>query len=134
LAEICTRWLQKEYAGHVCATISPPHFVDLTNVLADKGRAATAIARAEEVLPREVVVIGDSLGDIPMFNSAGVSVAMGQARARVRRAASRVTRSNAENGFAWAIEHIRNGTWAAGIGLAQEPGSASHGSAMLDKD
>lgn len=109
VVEDCAKELQSEWRDRVCVTISPPHCIDLTHVSADKGQAAGAIASAEGVAKEEVAAIGDSPGDIPMFAAVGTSVAMGQAPAHVRRTASRVTRSNSENGFAWAIESVLNG-------------------------
>lgn len=115
LVEACANNISREFAGQVCVTTSPPHFVDLTHPSADKGRAAAAIAQAERVSLREVLAIGDSPGDIPMFEKVGTSVAMGQSCGKVRRSASQLTRSNTENGFAWAVEYVLNEKWKAGL-------------------
>lgn len=57
---------------------------------------------------QEMVVIGDALDDIPMIESAGLGVAMGNADPLVKRAADWVTRSNAEHGVAYMVrEHFR---------------------------
>jgi Cof subfamily protein (haloacid dehalogenase superfamily) len=113
LIEGCANKLAKEFTGRVCTAVWPPHFVDVTHSLADKGRAAMAIAFAEGALTEEVVAIGDSPGDIPMFHAVGTSVAMGQSCGKVRCAASQVTRTNTENGLAWAIEYVLRGKWVA---------------------
>ncbi len=42
--------------------------------------------------------------DVAMFHKAGLSIAMGNATIGVKRQASHVTASNAEDGFALAIE------------------------------
>lgn len=52
-----------------------------------------------------VLAIGDASSDVPMFSAVGHSVAMGQADTAVKNAVSRLTRSNEENGFAWAVEY-----------------------------
>jgi hydroxymethylpyrimidine pyrophosphatase-like HAD family hydrolase len=109
----CEAELRKELAGRVYAVLSPPHDLDVTHPSADKGQAAVAIAMSEGALMEEVVTVGDSLSDIPMFQAGGLSVAMGQAGEDVRRAAMEVTRSNADNGLAWAIEYVLNGKWSS---------------------
>jgi hydroxymethylpyrimidine pyrophosphatase-like HAD family hydrolase len=47
-----------------------------------------------------------------MFRASGVSFAMGNATEDVRKAASQVTASNEDEGFAKAIEMILNGNGA----------------------
>jgi hypothetical protein len=42
--------------------------------------------------------------DLAMFGKAGLSIAMGNASTEVKRQASHVTASNADDGFAMAIE------------------------------
>jgi len=44
--------------------------------------------------------------DVPMFEASGLSFAMGNASAEVKRRANRVTASNEEDGFARAIDVI----------------------------
>jgi len=42
--------------------------------------------------------------DVLMFNKSGMSIAMGNASKEVQEKANFVTRSNEENGFAFAVE------------------------------
>jgi Cof subfamily protein (haloacid dehalogenase superfamily) len=109
--ENCARELRREFSLRACVTASLPHYLDVTHLHADKGYAALAVALTEGVLKGEIVALGDSPGDVPMFHAVGLSVAMGQANEEVRAAASQVTRSNAQNGFAWAIEYLLSGKW-----------------------
>lgn len=97
--------LRGEFPELIAVSSSPPHYLDITRLEADKGRAATEIARREGVRLGAVLAIGDSFSDIPMFREVGHSVAMGQADVEVKSAASRLTRTNSENGFAWAVEY-----------------------------
>ncbi|MBA4535648.1 HAD family phosphatase [Bacillus aquiflavi] len=61
-----------------------------------------------EILPKEMVVIGDGVDDIPMIKTAGLGVAMGNASFPVKKAADWVTRSNQEQGVAYMVkEHFR---------------------------
>jgi Cof subfamily protein (haloacid dehalogenase superfamily) len=107
----CEAELRRELAGRVSAMLSPPHNIDVTHPSADKGRAAVAIAITEGAQMDEVATIGDSPADTPMFQAGRLSIAMGQASEEVRRMATQVTRSNADNGLAWAIEYVLRGKW-----------------------
>lgn len=59
-----------------------------------------------------IAVIGDMQNDLPMFEVAGFSIAMGNASDTVKSKASKVTASNEDEGFAGAVEMIlqRNST------------------------
>ena len=52
------------------------------------------------------VVIGDGENDVAMFDLAGLSIAMGNAAPEVQQAADLVTGSNADDGFAAAVERL----------------------------
>lgn len=83
---------------------SQPYYLDITAPGANKGDGLSALAGATGVPLDQVAVIGDQRNDMPMFARAGLSIAMGQAPATVRTAASLVTLSNEEDGVAHAIE------------------------------
>jgi Cof subfamily protein (haloacid dehalogenase superfamily) len=55
---------------------------------ATKGTAVEWLARHHGITPREVVVVGDWVNDVPMFQTAGRSFVMGQAPEHVKRAAT----------------------------------------------
>jgi Cof subfamily protein (haloacid dehalogenase superfamily) len=56
----------------------------------------------------EMVVIGDSLDDIPMLEAVGLGVAMGNSKVEVKKAADWITRSENEHGVAYMVmEHFR---------------------------
>jgi len=59
----------------------------------DKGAAIDLFCARFQVEPREVISIGDSEGDIPMFARTGFSIAFNPASDRTARAASRVHHS-----------------------------------------
>lgn len=81
----------------------------LTSTGADKGVALRAACADLGIDPSEVVAFGDAENDIDMFEVAGASVAMGQANDAVKRAATSVTLSNAEDGVAVAVERLLAG-------------------------
>jgi hydroxymethylpyrimidine pyrophosphatase-like HAD family hydrolase len=56
--------------------------------------------------PEQIATIGDMANDMPMFRKSGVSIAMGNASPEVQQAATYVTSSNEEEGFANAMEQF----------------------------
>ncbi len=82
---------------------SQPYYLDITHRLANKGDGIAALARAFDVDLAQIAALGDMSNDLPMFARAGLSVAMGQAPASVRAAASVTSATNEENGVADAI-------------------------------
>ena len=58
-------------------------------------------------IPRSsIAVLGDMENDLAMFRKAGLSIAMGNASPEVKQQADYVTASNADDGFALAIERF----------------------------
>ena len=54
----------------------------------------------------DINTIGDMPNDVLIFEKSGISIAMGQASPEVQRAATYVTSSNEEDGFAKAMEQF----------------------------
>jgi Cof subfamily protein (haloacid dehalogenase superfamily) len=79
------------------------YYLDVTHRLANKGDGIAALAQAFGVELTQVAALGDMANDLPMFARAGLSVAMGQAPACVRTAATATVSSNNEGGVAEAI-------------------------------
>lgn len=71
-----------------------------------KGAALQFLANHYDFDLAKTAVFGDNYNDISMLQIAGYSVAMGNAESPVKAAAKYVTRSNDEDGIAYAIEHI----------------------------
>ncbi len=69
-----------------------------------KASGVIALAHTLHIPLSEVMAIGDNNNDIPMLQTAGWGVAMGQAPAAVKAVAQSITASNAEDGVAKAIE------------------------------
>jgi Cof subfamily protein (haloacid dehalogenase superfamily) len=85
---------------------SHPYYLDVTHANANKGDGVEALCRRIGVDLRRTAVIGDMFNDMAMFARAGFAIAMGQAPAEVKAAADTVTGSNAEDGFASAVEQL----------------------------
>lgn len=81
--------------------------LDVMHAEVSKGEALRILAAHAGLTPSQVAAFGDSENDVSMFEAAGVSFAMGNARPDVRAAATHVTASNREDGFAEAVRrHI----------------------------
>ena len=82
------------------------YYLDVTHPLANKGHAARRLSELLGVAPAAIAAIGDGENDIAMFEVCGFAVAMGNGGEEVKRAADCVTASNAEDGFAVAVERF----------------------------
>jgi Cof subfamily protein (haloacid dehalogenase superfamily) len=93
--------------GHdVTAAASQPYYLDVTHPEANKGSVAKDLAGRYGLSTDEIATIGDMPNDVLMFAHSGLSIAMGNADAEVKRAARRVTDSNENNGFAHAVHRF----------------------------
>jgi Cof subfamily protein (haloacid dehalogenase superfamily) len=77
---------------------------EMTDKLATKGNTMRFLCQTEGIIKENVIAFGDSLNDLPMFEEAGISVAMENGDERIKEAADYVTASNADDGVAKAIE------------------------------
>jgi hypothetical protein len=96
----------KKFGDHVTAAASQPYYLDVTSPQANKGEVARYLARSFALEPEEIATIGDQPNDILMFEHSGLTIAMGNADPAVKEAAQQTTRSNEDEGFAYAVEHF----------------------------
>jgi Cof subfamily protein (haloacid dehalogenase superfamily) len=94
------------FGDHVAAAASQPYYLDVTHPEANKGSVAKDLAERYGLSTDDLATIGDMPNDVLMFAHSGLSIAMGNAGAEVKRAARRVTDSNEENGFAHAVQRF----------------------------
>jgi Cof subfamily protein (haloacid dehalogenase superfamily) len=99
----CEAALQQKLAGRAAAHLSQTYYLDITHPDGNKGHAVRAIAALLHIDIAHVAVIGDMDNDVPMFEAAPLSVAMGQSPGEVKRRASHVTASNEDDGWAKAV-------------------------------
>ncbi len=78
----------------------------MTHPKANKGEVVSALSALLAIPTAEIATIGDMPSDVLMFKRSGVSIAMGNASADVQHAATFVTTSNREEGFARAMERF----------------------------
>ena len=72
----------------------------------NKGQGIRDICAVLGIDPSEVIAFGDAANDIPMLETAGMGVAMGNATETVKAAADMITCSNNEDGIAAALEKL----------------------------
>lgn len=92
--------------GEFLLTSSHPGGLDVLLPQAGKRNGLARLAEMMGVAPEEVMVCGDHFNDLGMMHWAGLSVAMGNADARVRAEADYVSRPNDQGGVADAIERF----------------------------
>ncbi len=100
----CEAETQAMLGAAASAARSQPYYLDVTHPEANKGMAVRTLAGLMGVPLEEVAVIGDGTNDIAMFAQCPFSIAMGNASDEVKQKARFVTASNAEDGFAQAVE------------------------------
>lgn len=92
--------------GGLAISASASDNIEITSIEAQKGKAVAAFAKAKNIPMDEVMVIGDSFNDISMFEVAAIKVAMGNANPEIKELASFVTKTNEEDGVAFAIRQL----------------------------
>ena len=78
--------------------------IEATVPSANKGTALKGLCELLQIKREEAMAFGDALNDIQMIEFAGSSFAMGNACEELKKAASFITLSNAEDGLAAAVE------------------------------
>jgi Cof subfamily protein (haloacid dehalogenase superfamily) len=100
----CVTEMQQRFGHHLSAALSQPYYLDVTHPDANKGEVVRALSALLAIPAAQIATIGDMPNDVPMFRNSGLSIAMGNADSDVQHAASFVTTSNTEEGFATAME------------------------------
>ncbi|ACL76549.1 Cof-type HAD-IIB family hydrolase [Ruminiclostridium cellulolyticum] len=77
---------------------------EVVNKGVNKGKALERLSNMLKIPYREIIAIGDNENDIPMFDFAGLGVAMGNGEDCAKEAADYITATNTEDGVAKAIE------------------------------
>jgi len=112
----CEKDVQTRLGASVSAARSQPFYLDVTHPRANKGEVVVMASEFGGIPVEEIATIGDMQNDVTMFEKSGVSIAMGNASPEVQKAATYVTSSNAEDGFAKAVDEFilpRSGATAA---------------------
>jgi Cof subfamily protein (haloacid dehalogenase superfamily) len=102
----CVMEVQQQCGQLVSAALSQPYYLDVTHPKANKGQVVSVLSGLLAIPISQIATIGDMPSDVLMFQRSGVSIAMGNASAEVQGAATFVTASNTEEGFALAMERF----------------------------
>jgi Cof subfamily protein (haloacid dehalogenase superfamily) len=103
LAAACEKLAQKTLSGKASAARSQPYYLDVTHPQANKGTVVATLSKLLNIPSAQIATIGDMPNDVLMFRKSGFSIAMGNSSEEVKAAASAVTGSNENDGFAKAI-------------------------------
>ncbi len=87
------------------------HLLEVFSPQVNKWTAVHRLALSQGVPRERVAAVGDEINDLQLIEGAGLGIAMDNAVPAVKAAATRVTRSNAHDGVAYAIERILAGEW-----------------------
>jgi Cof subfamily protein (haloacid dehalogenase superfamily) len=88
----------------VSAARSQPYYLDVTHPEATKGCVVDYLSKTLGIPAQQIATLGDMPNDVLMFEKSGLSIAMGNASAEVQNQANFVAPSNADEGFAIAID------------------------------
>ena len=100
----CEKDVQDATGDQASAARSQPYYLDVTSPKANKGEVVLAFMDLLKIPAAQIATIGDMPNDVNMFKKSGVSIAMGQASPEVQKAATYVTTSSEDEGFANAME------------------------------
>ncbi len=78
--------------------------VDFTRKGVGKGNALRTMCELMGISPSQTIAVGDSFNDVPLLETAGLGIAMGNAPKEVREAARYVVPAVEDDGLAQAIE------------------------------
>ncbi len=97
----------ERFKGRSTFTVSKPYFLEAEPIGASKGEALRRLAARIHIIPEHTLVFGDSLNDVSMLQFTPHSVAVGNARPEVQKAAAYVCLPNTEDGLAhFVCEHV----------------------------
>jgi Cof subfamily protein (haloacid dehalogenase superfamily) len=102
----CEKEMQEWGGARISAERSQPYYLDVTHPEANKGEVVLMLSKLLSIPSEQIVTIGDMPNDVLMFTRSGLSIAMGNASTEVQKAATYVTTSNGEEGFANAMEQF----------------------------
>jgi hypothetical protein len=96
----------EQYSAGFNMTTAGEDDIEITPLGVNKGSALREIADVTGIPLKHFMVIGDSPNDLPMFEEAGLAVAVENAMPEVKQAADKIVPSNNEGGVLWAIQHL----------------------------
>lgn len=98
--------MQEALKGKAGVFRSEPFFLEIVPVGIDKAKGLSILLDKTGMKPSELIAFGDGYNDTPMLQFAGMGVAMGNAAEEIKKAADFITKSNDDDGIAFALEKL----------------------------
>jgi len=95
-----------KFAYKIQGDVLETRYIDISKTGNTKKSALNILAKELRIDPKEIMVIGDSGNDMPMFEMAGLKVAMANAEDYLKERADYITASNNESGVAATINRF----------------------------
>ena len=96
--------IQGQFPEEVYITTSHRGYMDILPAQVNKGSSLQKVAALFDIAPAEILAIGDNLNDIPLLQTAGFGVAMGNAVPELKEVADAVTGDTDEGGWCAAMK------------------------------
>ncbi|MGX7111518.1 Cof-type HAD-IIB family hydrolase [Gemella cuniculi] len=84
--------------------MSKPFFIEINDKGISKGVSLDALCKKLGLTNENVMALGDGLNDLSMIEFSGLGVAVGNANDKLKEAANFISKTNDEDGFAYAVE------------------------------
>ena len=82
------------------------YYTEISAKNVDKWGAIEMLAEKMQITKDEIITIGDNVNDKKMLENAGMGVAMGNSSPEIQKIAKYVTKSNGEDGVAYALKDL----------------------------
>ena len=83
-----------------------PHSSDVVRFEASKASGVSHLVNHLGLKPENVLVFGDGLNDLELFDYAGISIAMGKSAPELQEKADYITKNLEEDGIFYALEEL----------------------------
>ncbi len=98
--------LSKEYSDSLYITSSEENILEIMDARVSKGKGLEYMMKRMNIQKEEVMAIGNNFNDVTMFKVAGMAVAMENSPKAVKEKADFVTKSNQDDGVAYALDKL----------------------------
>lgn len=93
---------------NVTYCVSKPEFLEFFHMDVSKGTALEFLCNHLSIPRDATIAFGDGDNDVPLLETAGLGIAMGNASDLAKKHANYITDSNEEDGIAKALHHLQN--------------------------
>lgn len=96
--------LDEDFLEKINIEFTLPMFLEMFSNKVNKGLMLERVAKYYNINREEILAIGDWDNDIPMIDYAGLGIAMGNASENLKKRAGFITKTNEEDGAAYALQ------------------------------